>query len=217
MSSFLQPMADGRWFRAELSRDEPMLLRASDSRTGDSLIEVLPLGEAEAASALADSESLGLVVPQRRQGSTKYVLLAVGRAPRRNGQAGDAARLAVLREGESLSWSLPIGTRRAFFDAFEAPRVETHLGAPAECQVCDGQIEVGEAKVRCPTCGTELHQTDDRPCWVTAGSCPSCGGAVDLDAKSTWVPKGLGVSYVPPSTADGPRQVEANADGTQGD
>jgi hypothetical protein len=59
------------------------------------------------------------------------------------------------------------------------------------CPRCKQLLTVGDAAVRCPSCGLWHHATDELPCWTYGEHCAACQQVTSLDAGFQWTPEEL--------------------------
>ena len=126
---------------------------------------------------------------QRIDGERKWAALAAnGLQLAHNGQPVPAGlRILAHRDSLAIGNSEPV-----FFSTEEAPQVETFAGVdPVSCPRCRGDIELGNAVVRCPDCGVMHHEAADRNCWTYAENCALCSQPTAFDAGLRWTPEGL--------------------------
>jgi hypothetical protein len=93
--------------------------------------------------------------------------------------------IRVLRDRDEIR----AGDARYFFSREQLPRVETHTGEAVRCARCKTLIEAGQPVVRCPSCGTIHHQSEELPCWTYDAKCSMCGQMTELEAGFQWVPE----------------------------
>lgn len=85
------------------------------------------------------------------------------------------------------------GKARFFFSSEELVQVVPFPGAaqPVFCARDKSEIVKGSLAVRCPTCGTWCHQSEDKPCWLYGPTCPVDDHPTALDAGYRWTPETL--------------------------
>lgn len=80
-----------------------------------------------------------------------------------------------------------------YFSDERRPVVEPlpDLGYPCFCPRCRAPIEPGSPAVRCVSCGSWFHESDQYACFSYAESCSVCGHPTALDADYQWTPHDL--------------------------
>jgi hypothetical protein len=97
--------------------------------------------------------------------------------------------MRMLRDRDSIQ----LGDRSpVYFSSEQQPTVEPlpESDQPLFCPRCKAVIETGSPAVRCVSCGSWYHQTDDFPCWTYSESCV-CGHPTALDGDYRWCPDEL--------------------------
>ena len=126
-----------------------------------------------------------------RPGQTPLWALFGGAAPgvRINGRSL-LAGIGVLRDRDEI---LIAGRARFYFSTEEFARVEPFPGGdgPVFCARCRQSIASGTPAVRCPACGHWCEQSDDKPCWTYAATCPMCEQPTAFETGLRWTPEEL--------------------------
>jgi hypothetical protein len=97
--------------------------------------------------------------------------------------------LRVLRDRDSIQ----LADRPPFyFSAERLPIVEPlpESDEPRFCPRCKAVIETGSPAVRCVSCGSWYHETQEFPCWTYSEGCV-CGHPTALDGDYEWSPHEL--------------------------
>jgi len=150
-----------------------MIIRTFDRSTGTWRSHVLP---ADRPYTLGPTAAL---IPL---GDHRYGGLASARL-RVNGEI--VLPLRVLEDRDELQ--LP-GEVPCYVSVDDEPEVVPFPGGvgPCRCARCGAPITPGAPSVACPRCRSWSHQSESRPCWEHAPSCPTCsqptrGGAWEPD------------------------------------
>lgn len=97
--------------------------------------------------------------------------------------------MRVLRDRDCIQ----LGDRSPiYFSREELPTVEPlpESDQALFCPRCKASIETDSPAVRCVSCGSWYHQTDEFPCWTYSESCV-CGHATAFDGNYSWTPDEL--------------------------
>jgi hypothetical protein len=97
--------------------------------------------------------------------------------------------MRVLRDRDSIQLA---DRPQIYFSNERLPVVEPlpESDEPRFCPRCKASIETGSPAVRCVSCGSWYHQTDEFPCWNYSESCV-CGHPTALDGDYRWTPHEL--------------------------
>jgi hypothetical protein len=97
--------------------------------------------------------------------------------------------MRVLRDRDSIQLG---GRPPVYFSNERLPTIEPlpQSDQPLFCPRCKAVIETGSPAVRCVSCGSRYHQSDEFPCWVYSESCV-CGHPTALDGDYRWCPDEL--------------------------
>lgn len=100
------------------------------------------------------------------------------------------AGIAVLRDRDEI---LLGGRTRLYFSTEELAKVEPFPGGDGQvfCARCRQAIESGTPAVRCPSCGHWCEQSEAKPCWTYAPTCPLCEQPTAFDVGLRWTPEEL--------------------------
>lgn len=79
---------------------------------------------------------------------------------------------------------------RLMFSRHSRPEVSEYRrpeGRAARCPVCRDDLQ--GLVVRCPQCGLQYHEQDDRRCWSETPHCRGCDHPTDLTGANLWRPE----------------------------
>lgn len=151
--------------------------------------EILPTRESLATNAGADgvADSLGGGFLLWRVDDGYVVAASPDAGVFVNGAAIGSPGLRALRHRDRVA----CGSLAVYFSTESSATIAPFRGqAGAKCRRCDGELTPGTIVAACPSCGTEMHESDaDGRCFSYDAPCPVCGTATPDDGSFLFDPR----------------------------